>query len=47
MDPIVYDITKQQDVDVASTKLETLGFSIDELTQDQIDYTTDYTSGTE
>jgi len=47
MDPIVYDITKQQDVDVASTKLETLGFSIDELTQDQIDYSTDYTSGTE
>jgi adenosylhomocysteinase len=47
MDPIVYDITKQQDVDVASTKLATLGFSIDELTQDQIKYTTDYTAGTE
>ena len=46
MDPIVYDITKQQDIDVASTKLETLGFSIDELTQEQIDYATDYTAGT-
>jgi len=47
MDPIVYDITKQQDIDVASTKLETLGFSIDELTQEQIKYATDYTAGTE
>ena len=47
MDPIVYDITKQQDIDVASTKLDTLGFEIDELTQDQIKYTTDYTAGTE
>ena len=46
MDPIVYDITKQQDINVATTKLETLGFSIDELTQEQIDYATDYTAGT-
>ena len=42
----VYDITKQQDIDVASTKLETLGFTIDELTQEQIIYATDYTAGT-
>ncbi|MDA0649114.1 MAG: adenosylhomocysteinase [archaeon] len=46
MDPIVYDITKQQDIDVASTKLATLGFTIDELTQEQIIYATDYTAGT-
>ena len=46
MDPIVYDITKQQDIDVASTKLATLGFTIDELTQEQIVYATDYTAGT-
>jgi adenosylhomocysteinase len=46
MDPIVYDISKQQDIDVASTKLATLGFTIDELTQEQIVYATDYTAGT-
>lgn len=46
MEPIVYDITKQQDIDVASTKLATLGFEIDELTQEQIIYATDYTAGT-
>lgn len=42
----VYDITEEQDMDLATTKLSTLGFSIDKLTQDQIDYATDYTAGT-
>jgi len=42
----VYDITLEQDMDLATTKLETLGFSIDELTQAQITYSTDYTAGT-
>tara|TARA_B100000886_G_scaffold305669_1_gene237573 strand:- start:273 stop:1538 length:1266 start_codon:yes stop_codon:yes gene_type:complete len=42
----VYDITEEQDMDLATTKLSTLGFSIDKLTQEQIDYATDYTAGT-
>ncbi|MEZ8001125.1 MAG: adenosylhomocysteinase, partial [Candidatus Poseidoniaceae archaeon] len=39
----VYDITKQQDQDLATTKLETLGFSIDVLTDAQLAYLDDYT----
>lgn len=46
MSPEVYDITLEQDMDLASTKLSTLGFSIDELTEEQISYSTDYTAGT-
>lgn len=42
----VYDISLEQDMDLASTKLETLGFSIDVLTPEQIRYSTDYTAGT-
>ena len=42
----VYDISLEQDMDLASTKLETLGFSIDELTPEQIRYSTDYNAGT-
>jgi adenosylhomocysteinase len=42
----VYDITKQQDQDLATTKLETLGFSIDVLTDAQLAYLDDYTVGT-
>ncbi len=42
----VYDISLEQDMGLAKTKLETLGFSIDELTQEQITYSTDYTAGT-
>jgi len=33
-------------MDLATTKLNTLGFSIDELTEEQIAYSTDYTAGT-
>ena len=33
-------------MDLATTKLSTLGFSIDELTDEQIAYSTDYTAGT-
>ena len=40
----VYDISLEQDMGLAKTKLETLGFSIDELTQEQITYSTDYTA---
>ena len=46
METKVYDITLEQDMDLATTKLETLGFSIDELTAEQIEYSTDYTAGT-
>ena len=42
----VYDISLEQDMGLAKTKLETLGFSIDKLTQEQITYSTDYTAGT-
>ena len=33
-------------MDLATTKLRTLGFSIDELTAEQIAYSKDYTAGT-
>jgi adenosylhomocysteinase len=46
MDNLVYDITLEQDQGLAITKLETLGITIDELTQEQIDYKDDYTAGT-
>ena len=46
METEVYDITQEQDMELATTKLKTLGFSIDELTQEQIAYSTDYTAGT-
>jgi len=46
MDSKVYDITLEQDMELATTKLSTLGFSIDELTAEQIAYSKDYTAGT-
>lgn len=46
LEPIVYDITKEQDQDLATTKLFTLGFEIDELTEEQIEYLDDYNAGT-
>ncbi|DAC09509.1 MAG: adenosylhomocysteinase [Candidatus Poseidoniales archaeon] len=42
----VYDITTEQDQDLATTKLDTLGFSIDVLTDAQLAYLDDYTVGT-
>ena len=42
----VYDITTEQDQELATTKLETLGFSIDVLTDAQLAYLDDYTVGT-
>ena len=38
----VYDITKEQDSELASLKLSTTGISIDSLTDEQIKYSTDY-----
>tara|TARA_B100000965_G_scaffold406510_1_gene445822 strand:- start:1442 stop:2707 length:1266 start_codon:yes stop_codon:yes gene_type:complete len=46
MKPIVYDITIEQDQGLATTKLETLGFTIDALTDEQIAYLDDYNAGT-
>ena len=46
MDNKVYDITLEQDQGLALKKLATLGISIDELTEEQIIYHKDYTSGT-
>ena len=44
--PIVYDISLEQDQSLAKTKLATLGFEIDVLTDDQVAYLSDYTVGT-
>ena len=46
MKPIVYDITTEQDQGLATTKLATLGFEIDSLTNAQIAYLDDYNAGT-
>jgi len=46
MDNLVYDITTEQDENLATTKLETIGVTIDKLTADQIEYKDDYTAGT-
>ncbi len=46
MQPIVYDITTEQDQSLATTKLETLGFTIDSLTDEQISYLDDYNAVT-
>lgn len=46
MDSIVYDISSQQDADLARTKLATMGLEIDDLTDEQIAYLEDYTAGT-
>ncbi|DAC27744.1 MAG TPA: adenosylhomocysteinase [Candidatus Poseidoniales archaeon] len=46
MQPIVYDITTEQDQGLATTKLATLGFDIDSLTEEQVAYIDDYNAGT-
>ena len=46
MQPIVYDITTEQDQGLATTKLSTLGFEIDSLTEEQVAYLDDYNAGT-
>ena len=46
MEPIVYDITTEQDQGLATTKLATLGFDIDSLTDEQVAYLDDYNAGT-
>ncbi|MEC7704260.1 MAG: adenosylhomocysteinase [Candidatus Thermoplasmatota archaeon] len=46
MEPVVHDITLEQDQQLAKKKLSTLGFEIDTLTDEQIAYHLDYTAGT-
>jgi adenosylhomocysteinase len=42
----VYDIPVEQDQDIAKLKLDTMGFGIDELTDEQQAYIMDYAAGT-
>jgi adenosylhomocysteinase len=42
----VYDLPESQDQDIAGLKLETMEKGLDELTEDQIAYLTDYSAGT-
>ena len=46
MAPVVHDITTEQDQQLAMKKLNTLGFEIDTLSEEQIAYHSDYTAGT-
>ena len=46
MESVFYDITTEQDQDLATTKLATLGFEIDTLTEEQTAYLDDYNAGT-
>jgi adenosylhomocysteinase len=42
----VYDVTKEQDQEVAKLKLATQGIEIDKLSEEQEKYSTDYSAGT-
>jgi adenosylhomocysteinase len=42
----VYDIPVEQDQEIARVKLATMGINIDELSDEQIKYIDDYSSGT-
>jgi len=42
----VYELPEEQDLDLASLKLETLGIEIDDLTEEQVKYLSDYSAGT-
>jgi len=46
MEKKVYDIPEEQDQEIASLKLHTIGMSIDKLTEEQIAYNSDYFAGT-
>jgi adenosylhomocysteinase len=44
--PGIYDISPEQDQEIAGVKLETMGIHIDTLTAAQTAYATDYLAGT-
>jgi adenosylhomocysteinase len=46
MEKRVYDISREQDKEIASVKLATMGRRIDTLTPEQVAYLTDFASGT-
>ncbi len=46
MAPSVYDVPEAQDQELAALKLSTMGIAIDELTPEQVAYSTDYMAGT-
>jgi adenosylhomocysteinase len=46
MENKVYELPQEQDQELARLKLETMGFEIDALTQEQVEYFSDYSSGT-
>ncbi|NND70901.1 MAG: adenosylhomocysteinase [Rhodothermales bacterium] len=46
MENTVYDLPEELDQEIAGVKLETMGLSIDSLTDEQVAYATDYSAGT-
>ena len=46
MENKVYDISEEQDQEIALLKLQTMSKSIDMLTPEQIVYASDYSAGT-
>jgi len=44
--PMVHDLPREQDVELATLKLRTMGISIDALTEEQVKYMDDYSAGT-
>ncbi len=46
MEKTVYSLPPEQDEEIARLKLETMGITIDELTEDQKAYAVDYSAGT-
>ena len=46
LEPTVIDLPESLDQEIAGIKLETMGFAIDSLTEEQVVYATDYSAGT-
>ncbi len=46
LDRNVYDVSREQDQEIATIKLSTMGISIDSLTEEQKKYAKDFTAGT-
>ena len=46
LNPVVYDIEKSQDQEIAMAKLESMGIEIDKLTPDQKVYLDGFSEGT-
>lgn len=46
LEPKVYDLPEELDQEIALLKLETMGLSLDKLTDEQVAYATDYSAGT-